>query len=180
MIFNNHLLYIRTKLNLSIKEAASSAGVSAIKLRAWETGRSRPSISSLLKLERAYKLPYGTLLDSLCCVTEKKRIYISHRLRNDKTGEELNSISEQNRKKVSVICQQILELDDDILILSPIHAFGFCPIEGDQSLVIEQCKSMIELADEMWVYGDWQNSVGSRTEIQYAKILKIPIRFMSH
>lgn len=71
MIFNNYLHYIRTKLKLPIKEAAASADVSVINLRAWEAGRSKPNISSILKLERAYKLPYGTLLNCLNGTTEK-------------------------------------------------------------------------------------------------------------
>lgn len=177
MIFNNYLLHIRMKLKLPIREAAVSAGVSVIKLRAWETGQSRPSISSILKLEKAYKLPYGTLLNCLSCTTEKKRIYISHPLRNGKTGKELIAEISHNRKVVSKICEDILKKHDDILILSPIHAFGFISPLVEQTQAFNQCKALIDLADELWIYGDWHNSEGCRIEVQYAEILKIPIKY---
>lgn len=177
MIFNNYLHYIRTKLKLPIKEAAASANVSVIKLRAWEAGRSKPNISSILKLERAYKLPYGTLLNCLNGTTEKKRIYISHPLRNGKSGNELIAEINHNRKEVSQICEDILKKHDDVLILSPIHAFGFLSPLGEQTQSFNQCKALLELADELWVYGDWHSSEGCQIEIQHAEILKIPIRY---
>ena len=84
---------------------------------------------------------------------------------------------EQNRKKVSQICMNILRDRDDILILSPIHAFGFLPVGTEESRALEQCRALLELADELWVYGDWQNSEGCKIEIRFAEILKIPVKY---
>ncbi len=31
------------------------------------------------------------------------------------------------------------------------------------------CISLLNISDEMWVYGDYQNSIGCNFEIQYCK-----------
>ena len=176
MKFCNLLRTIRMRLGYTTSDAAIACGVGACNLWAYETGRAKPSISTLFKFETAYDLPQGVLID-MFDEKDKRKIYISHPLRNGKTGDELIAEVEKNRKKVSQICSDLLHERDDILILSPIHAFGFISPTGDQTQAFEQCKSLLELADELWVYGDWRNSEGCRIEIQYAEVLKIPIEY---
>ncbi len=176
MKFCNLLRLVRMRNNLSIKDAASKGKFSQRVLRTWESGLSTPNISSVIRLEKTYELPEGCLLDVIGNI-EIKRIYISHPLRNNKTGELMLAAVEQNRRKVSQICMNILRDRDDILILSPIHAFGFLPVGTEESSALEQCKALLELADELWVYGDWQNSEGCKIEIRYAEILKIPVKY---
>ena len=36
----------------------------------------------------------------------------------------------------------------------------------------------LEVADEVWVLPEWENSKGTRAEIERAKELNIPVRFM--
>lgn len=36
------------------------------------------------------------------------------------------------------------------------------------------CISLLNISDEMWVYGDYQNSIGCNFEIQYCKEHGIP------
>lgn len=176
MNFCNLLRTIRIRLGYTTSDAAAACGVGACNLWAWETGRAKPSISTLLKLENAYKLPHGVLID-MFNNEDKRKIYVSHPLRNNKSGAELLSTIEHNRKVVSEICKNIIQHHNDILILSPIHAFGFISPLGNQTAVFNQCRAMLELADELWVYGNWQNSEGCHMEITYAEILKIPVKY---
>lgn len=172
----NLLRTIRIRLGYTTNDAATACGVGACNLWAWETGRAKPSISTLFKMENAYKLPRGVLID-MFDDKDKRKIYVSHPLRNGKSGAELLPTVENNRKVVSDICKNILQRNQDILIISPIHAFEFISPLGDQASAFDQCRAMLELADELWVYGDWQNSEGCRMEIKYAELLKIPVKY---
>ena len=110
MILNNLLRHIRIKSKLTINSAAAAAGISASHLRSLETGRSQPSVASVMKLEKAYNIPHGGLLDALNS-KEMCRIYVSS--------------AEQDRKKVSEICRDIQMNNKDILIFSPALVFEF-------------------------------------------------------
>ena len=96
-----------------------------------------------------------------------KTVYIAHPLRGELTA---------NVAKVTKICQR-LSAENKIIPLSPIHAFGFLSPEGDQSLVMQYCCKLLALADELWVFGDWQKSEGCRAEVIYASENDIPIKF---
>lgn len=176
MKFKNLLRHIRTRCHLSTKEAAARGNFSEAILRSWESGQSVPNVPSVIKLEKTYELPRGSLLDALGNA-DMKRIYISHPLRGNASSAELLLAIKENRKKVSQICMNILHEHSDVLIFSPIHAFSFFLIEETQDLAFAQCKAMLELADELWVYGDWQNSDGCQAEIRYAEILKTPVKY---
>lgn len=176
MKFTNLLRTLRIRCRLSLKEAAARGNFSEAILRSWESGQSVPNVPSVIKLEKSYELPRGSLLDALGNA-DMNRIYISHPLRGNASGVELLLAVKENRKKVSQICMNILCEHNDVLILSPIHAFSFFPIGEAQAPVFAQCKVMLELADELWVYGDWQSSEGCQTEIRYAEILKIPVKY---
>lgn len=176
MKFATLLRYIRQKQGLSTAEISSRISVVSTTYYAWERDKFKPNVASLRKLERALELPVGCL-QFFYDDKDLKRIYVSHPLRNGKTGDELIAEVEHNRKVVSKICEDILKKHDDILILSPIHAFGFISPLVEQTQAFNQCKALIELADELWIYGDWHNSEGCRIEVQYAEILKIPIKY---
>ena len=178
MKFGNLLIYLREKrFGLSINKMAKRAGVYPLSLRIWETGAKTPSVENIFRLEKVYEIPHGGLLSALLG-TDKRKIYVSHPLRNDKIGEALTATADRNRKEVSEICRKILTEEKDVLILSPINAFGFLSTTPEEdALALDQCKALLELADELWVYGDWQNSKGCRAEIAYAEILKLPIKY---
>lgn len=170
------LRYIRQKQGLTTTEISSRISVVSTTYYAWERDKFKPNVASLRKLEKALELPAGCL-QFFYDGKDLKRIYISHPLRNGKTGDELMPEVEKNRNKVSQICRELLHERDDILILSPIHTFSFIPVTGEQTKAFQQCKSLLELADELWVYGDWRSSEGCQIEIQYAEVLKIPIEY---
>jgi hypothetical protein len=96
-----------------------------------------------------------------------KRVYIAHPLRNDVPG---------NIAKVTEICRQ-LWAEQQVIPLSPLHAFGFAEPTGDQFHAMQCCFALLDQADELHVYGEWWESEGCQAEICYAKCRRIPIRF---
>lgn len=67
--------------------------------------------------------------------------------------------------------------NDGILFLSPIHAFAFISALGPDEWVLGQCRELLSLADEIWVFGDWEHSEGCRMEVEHAKKLGITVVF---
>jgi hypothetical protein len=88
-----------------------------------------------------------------------KRVYIAHPLRNDVEG---------NIKKATQICKALTE-QGKVIPFSPLHAFNFLDPKGDQTIAMECCFALLASCDELWVHGDWQNSVGCLMEIDFAK-----------
>lgn len=104
-----------------------------------------------------------------------KKIYIAHPLRGThctKQGVEMNQYL------VSAICKRISIEQPNLLILSPIHAFGFEAFDAPDDWVLGQCRELLSLADELWVFGDWQSSKGCNFEINAADELGITTIFM--
>jgi hypothetical protein len=86
------------------------------------------------------------------------------------------SIPFENMNRVDRICRRIAEERPDVLPLSPLHAFSFLNIfEDDKALALD--RELIEFADELWVFGDWETSEGCRLEIGWARQMGIPIVF---
>ena len=84
-----------------------------------------------------------------------RRVYIAHPLR----GERLDIAEvERNISRVTELCRHAAEAHPDVLILSPIHAFDFVSPLGSQDWVMRQCLALLDLADELWVFGDWERS----------------------
>lgn len=103
-----------------------------------------------------------------------KSAYICHPLRG-RTGspEEIKS----NLERIDEICKNLAAIYPDVLLLSPLHAFSFYDPRGPQEQVLGQCVAMLERADELWVFGDWQESQGCRMEVEYAKRLGKGVEF---
>ncbi|MBP2654985.1 MAG: hypothetical protein H6Q73_2554 [Firmicutes bacterium] len=89
---------------------------------------------------------------------KRKRVYVAHPLRGDVEG---------NIKKASAICEY-LATRGDILPLSPLHTFGYLDPDGDQFNAMQLCFSLVECADEVWVFGKYWMSEGCMAEIAYA------------
>jgi hypothetical protein len=110
----------------------------------------------------------------------RKVVYIAHPLRPDPTRPTQTPMMDchWNIESATEICAQLLQECPDLLILSPIHAFGFvdplCDKEATE-LILEQCRRLLALADELWVYGNYETSEGCQMEIAYATVLGKPI-----
>lgn len=95
-----------------------------------------------------------------------RRVYIAHPLR----GERLDIAEvERNISRVTELCRHVAEERSDVLILSPIHAFDFVSPLGPQDWVMRQCLALLDVADELWVFGDWERSEGCRMEVAHAR-----------
>ena len=175
MKLSAYLRKIRTAMCMTRSQVARSLGVSEAIYLAIELERRTMRISEIPPLEEIFNIPQGTISKYINGINYKK-VYISHPLRGDERQNKENTVR-ANINKISKICEKIAQDNKDILILSPIHAFSFLSCQGDQSIVLQQCRAMLELADEMWVYGDWGHSEGCKMEIDTAKELKIPVIF---
>ena len=102
-----------------------------------------------------------------------KKVYIAHPLRGAEQTE--MDVIAGNIAHVDDVCRKIAEERPDVLILSPIHAFCFVSPLGPQDWVLDQCRHLLNVADEVWVYGDHRNSEGCRMEIEHAQSLGIPV-----
>lgn len=103
-----------------------------------------------------------------------KKIYIAHPLRGG--GRDIAKIH-KNEESIRDIMFRLAAEEPDMLLFSPIHAFGYLDPLGPEEWVLKQCLEMVEVCDELWVYGDWQNSVGCRMEIERAHAMDKPIFF---
>jgi hypothetical protein len=110
--------------------------------------------------------------------SEMKKVYISHPLRGktDRKHPDFKAVFD-NKKTVYRICRAIAVKYPDILPLSPINAFSFFRVLSEDEKALEMCLKLLELADELWVFGDWENSEGCRMEIGRARELRIPVYF---
>ena len=74
---------------------------------------------------------------------QKKRIFISHPYKNS---------PDVNKNKTQEICKQVME--DGHLPISPLHLFSFMNDDSARDDIIAWCLDMINLCDEIWVFGD--------------------------
>ena len=103
-----------------------------------------------------------------------KRIYIAHPLRGG--GRDPNEI-EANVARVTEIMRSLAAEAPDMLLFSPIHAFGYLDPLWPQDWVLRQCLEMVSLCDELWVYGPWHKSEGCRMEVERARAQGKPVLF---
>jgi hypothetical protein len=107
-----------------------------------------------------------------------RKIYVAHPLRgrHPHTAEKIA----ENHDRITRICRQIARDHTETLILSPIHAFQFFDALGDQAAPLDQCRKLLSMSDELWVYGDWRTSEGCRMEVTLATERGIPVKFMEY
>lgn len=93
-----------------------------------------------------------------------KKIFVSHPYKDDPGV---------NKEKVNLICKAILKAG--YLPISPLHLFSFC--EKDlRSEIMDVCFSLIDLCDEVWVFG---KSEGCKTERAYALLNRKKVRYFN-
>jgi len=54
--------------------------------------------------------------------------------------------------------------------ISPVHSFAFLNenVPGEREKALTFCEELVGAADEIWFFGDWQNSKGCRREFDAA------------
>ena len=105
-----------------------------------------------------------------------KKVYVAHPLRGD--TRDIQTVF-ANISKVDDLLRRLAAKheNDGILLLSPIHAFAFVSALGPDEWVLEQCRELLSLADEIWVFGDWEHSEGCRMEVEHARNLGMKVIF---
>ena len=99
-----------------------------------------------------------------------KTIYLAHPLRGNVV---------ENTRRATEICQA-LSLREDLVIMSPIHAFGFCDPGGDQTVPFRLCREWLRRCDMLWLFSDWRRSEGcvmERGEARENNILALQADF---
>ena len=94
----------------------------------------------------------------------KKYAFISHPF----AGNEI-----ENRNNVDAICRKLL--DENIVPISPLHLFGFYSEDKDRGEIMEVCKYLIDMCDQVYVYGD---SPGCNEELRYAIRRNKPVKIL--
>ena len=94
-----------------------------------------------------------------------KKIYICHPFKGKK----------QNKEAITRICRALVKLG--IMPISPIHALSFLHdnIKSERLKALEFCCELVEAADELWLFGDWERSDGCLIERNVALLELIPI-----
>ena len=83
-----------------------------------------------------------------------------------------------NDRRIEETIKILVKEYPDILFVSPVHCFGFLYNELPWEEGISQCIGLLNLCDEMWVFGDWQKSRGCLYEVQYCQVHKIPYKII--
>ncbi|MBP2656228.1 MAG: hypothetical protein H6Q73_3797 [Firmicutes bacterium] len=96
-----------------------------------------------------------------------KRVYIAHPLRGNVT---------ENIQQATDICLKYAR-QGEVIPLSPLHAFQFLDITGDQVKAMQMCFELLAMCDELWIHGPWWTSEGCQAEICFAGCRDIPVRF---
>lgn len=107
---------------------------------------------------------------------QMKKVYIAHPLRG-KMGDVSTIYENYLRADALMLALSGEREKEDILFLSPVHAFSFVSPLGPQDWVLAQCRRMLELADELWVFGNWRESKGCQMEIEHARKIGVTVIF---
>jgi hypothetical protein len=85
------------------------------------------------------------------------KIYISHPF----GGQALN------KHKIEGIIKQLSKEHPNNIFISPIHCFGFLYNDTDYQTGLNMCLELLDVCDEMWVFGNYLDSKGCKAEIQH-------------
>lgn len=94
----------------------------------------------------------------------KTTVYVSHPSKN----------LPENTDRIAEIIKKLHSLYPDVLFVSPVHSFGFMYDEVSYNDGLDMCLWLLNKTDEMWVFGDWHNSVGCCCEVAYCQNNGIP------
>ena len=98
-------------------------------------------------------------------MTVQKVIYICHEYGNDY----------KNADKVADLILSFSVVYPDLVFVSPIHTFGFMYMDVPYDHGMKMCLTLLDLCDEMWIFGDKSKSRGCMIEREYCKRYNIQI-----
>lgn len=80
----------------------------------------------------------------------------------------------ENEVAVAEIITKLSKKYPGYLFVSPIHAFSFAYKNVDYDTGMKMCLWLLDRADEMWLFGDWEKSIGCQRERQFCMDFEIP------
>lgn len=93
-----------------------------------------------------------------------KKVYVAHPFQGKKS----------NKETIQHICQHLAKMG--VMPISPVHAFSYFNdhVPEERSKAMEFCDNLIEVADCLLFFGEWQKSEGCQREMNVAKQLFKP------
>ena len=119
MSFNEQLTKLRKRNNITQIELANLMNVKQYVISSWETGRSEPNISQIIKLSDVFKISTDYLLDRHIIITNSENEYnkvienINKDIKDDFTKDLikiLEDIPNNKKEKIINIVKEIKEL----------------------------------------------------------------------
>ena len=119
MSFNEQLTKLRKRNNITQIELANLMNVKQYVISSWETGRSEPNISQIIKLSDIFKISTDYLLDRHIIITNSENEFnkvienINKDIKDDFTKdliEILEDIPNNKKEKIINIVKEIKEL----------------------------------------------------------------------
>lgn len=119
MSFNDQLTKLRKRNNITQIELANLMNVKQYVISSWETGRSEPNISQIIKLSDIFKISTDYLLDRHIIITNSENEFnkvienINKDIKDDFTKnliEIFEDIPNNKREKIINIVKEIKEL----------------------------------------------------------------------
>ena len=119
MPFNDQLTKLRKRNNITQIELANLMNVKQYVISSWETGRSEPNISQIIKLSDIFKIPTDYLLDRHIIITNSENEFnkvienINKDIKDDFTKnliKILEDIPNNKKEKIINIVKEIKEL----------------------------------------------------------------------
>ena len=119
MSFNEQLTKLRKRNNITQTELANLMNVKQYVISSWETGRSEPNISQIIKLSDIFKISTDYLLDRHIIITNSENEFnkvienINKDIKDDFTKDLIKifeDIPNNKREKIINIVKEIKEL----------------------------------------------------------------------
>ena len=119
MVFNEQLTKLRKRNNITQIELANQMNVKQYVISSWETGRSEPNISQIIRLSDIFKIPTDYLLDRPIIMASSENEYnkviknINKDFKDDFTKDLIKlfeDIPNNKKEKIINIVKEIKEL----------------------------------------------------------------------
>lgn len=85
---------------------------------------------------------------------------------------------QENIDKVSLIFRNCVKNFPNIFFISPINSFNELYKDsdywGEYDIGMEYCYHLLAMCDEVWMFGDYENSTGCKNEIKFCEKNRIP------
>ena len=94
-----------------------------------------------------------------------KVIYVAGKFQNNPT----------NKKYIEACCKQFFEKYPNYLFINGVSQFGYMYEYTTQKTGIQMCLELMKMCDEVWTIGQYENSIGTYSEIMVAENLGIPV-----